>query len=79
MTFTKYQKIATIVFIVFLIAIFLFLTPFSYWDGSHRIENFYYGNFFTTNDAIVYTKLFIEIGALTVIYFLSLIILKSKK
>ncbi len=76
MTFNKQQKIASVIYLVLLISIVLFLTPYSYSYYSESIRGF--GNLFTMEKGIVYTKLFIEIGILTVTYYLSLIILKTK-
>ncbi len=76
MTFNKFQKIITVLYFVGLIIILSFLTP--YISVGYKYNRFKFGNFFTINSPIIYTKFFIEIGILTIIYFLSIIILKSK-
>ncbi len=78
MTFNKFQKILTVLYFAGLIVILLFFTPYSHYDSFFVKTSFYFGNFFKGNDLIVYTKFFIEIGILTIIYFLSIIILKRK-
>ncbi len=73
MTFNKSQKIITILYCLFLVLIFLTLTPYQKYT-----YDIHFGNFFVIDRPIIYTKFFIECGALTIIYYLSLIIFKSK-
>lgn len=79
MTFNTNQKILTIAYCILLIVILCFLTPYYYHIESDYIwyEKVGFANFFTTNP-IAYPKLFIEIGILSIVYFLILIILKTK-
>lgn len=82
MTFNKNQKIATIIYCLFIIVIPLFLTPYFFIRYSGGFDNYHteirFGNFFSLTDSIAYPKFFIEIAIVTVIYSLSLILLKSK-
>lgn len=75
MTFNKPQKVATVIYIVLLVSIIFFLTPYDTRFRGYGEKGF--GNLFT-EDSVEYTKLFIEIGLLTITYYLSLIILKNK-
>ncbi len=83
----KSQKLWTLIYCFSLGVIFLFFTPYSHkfygdlegsgYIGEHRVE--YFGNFFKIQEALVYPKLLIEIGSLTIIYVLILFVLKTKK
>lgn len=91
MTFNNYQKLISFLYCCLLLFIFLKLTPYHHYqqyelNGIYRdSENVdtikdYYGNFFYINTPqIIFKKLYFEIGLLTVIYSLSLIILKRNK
>ena len=79
----KNQKIATIAFAALLLLTVLFLTPFyqRYYTDSYGA--YYtkeeYGDFILIDtDRIIFMKLFMEIGLLTTMYLLSLLVLKSK-
>lgn len=80
MTFNKNQKILTLVYFISLIGILFFLTPYINYNRYGYGAHIRFGNFFSMTDLdyITYTKFFIEIGIVTVIYYLSLIILKNK-
>lgn len=75
MIFNKPQKVATVIYLVLLVSIVFFLTPYDTRFRDYGEKGF--GNLFTES-SIEYTKLFIEIGLLTITYFLSLILLKNK-
>jgi hypothetical protein len=81
MTLNKTQKILTVVYLILLICVLLFLTPYYYPPtyNIHFVEGGKgYGNFFILQNGILYSKLFTEIGVLTIIYSLLLIISKNK-
>src|SRR5690348_4954724 len=94
MTLNKNQKISTIAFCCLLLLMFFLLTPyynfhqFNYYvEGDNNLRHSavndtsqeFYGNFFLLNTSqIVFKKLYFEISILSVVYFLSLIIFKSK-
>ena len=74
MTLNRNQKIATIVFGIGIIVVVLFLTPYEKDEpGEH------YGDLFLIyTGAIEFTKFFIELGLLVVLYLLSLLVLKDQ-
>lgn len=73
----KGQKIATIIFAIGLLIIFLALTP---WDDYHTDNNIGFGTFFLLDpDDIYYKTLYIEIGLWTLFYLLSVLLLKSSR
>ncbi len=78
MTFNKSQKILTVLYFISLLSILLFLTPYTMFNIRPGEIGFGFGSFFRLVVPIVYTKLLIEIGILTIIYCLTLIMLKSK-
>jgi hypothetical protein len=80
MTFNKSQKKATVVYVLLIIIILLALTPCyhqinGYTDtDDERVANF----FLVDTKRIIFKKLFFELGVLSLIYYLSLIIFKNK-
>ncbi len=76
MIFNKSQKIISIAYICCLISILFFLTPYTYNHDYGLQTNF--GNFFDIERPILYSKLLIEMGVLSVIFFLVPVIFKSK-
>ena len=91
MHFNIYQKLSTALYCCLLLLIVMLLTPYhnykQYWvDGAYQdyeeidILRDFYGNFFVLNTAqIIFKKLFFEIGLLTVIYSLILVMFKTNK
>jgi len=81
MIFNKSQKNATVVYILLLIVITVALTPcYHQTNGYVDTNDERFANFFLVDTKrIVFKKLFFEIGFVSLIYYLSLIILKSKK
>jgi hypothetical protein len=88
MTFNIPQKILTIAYCICLIVIVFFLTPYSFMvsiESPHTTQYSIYdhtevrfGNFFSITNSIIYDKFFIEIGILSIVYLLALIVLKTK-
>lgn len=79
MTINKNQKIATVTYLLFIILIFLFLTPYIVHpinNYAHADEQIFFGNFFFIHNPISYIKFFTEIGLISLVYLLSLVILK---
>lgn len=76
MVFNRSQKIITFLYVTGLLGIFFFITPFI--ALATRLPTIEFGNFFTINKPIEYTKFFIEVGTLTVFYILLIIIYKDK-
>lgn len=91
MIFNNAQKVATIFFSGLLLLIILLMTPYykyklwwnmGSWQNSEELDigKDFHGNFFALDTRqIIFEKLFFEIGLVTFIYLLSLVILKSKK
>lgn len=70
--FNKLQITLTVIYFGCLVIIFLYLTP--YYRYYNTIS---FGNFFIIERPIAYTKFFIEVGVLSVIYYLTLNIFKK--
>ena len=84
MIFNKNQKVLTLIYFLGLFVIFFLYTPYylkvtgsNGWENVSHTE-ITFGNFFSITEQINYSKFFIEIVGLTIVYYLSTIILKSK-
>lgn len=83
MQLNKGQKVATVIFCVLLTVLLLFLTPYVARDlrGEQEYSHWEaFGNFFMirSEEPVEYPKLYGELGLLTIIYLLALLVLKSK-
>ena len=80
MYFNRIQKSITIVYLILLIILFVFFTPYYANEfiplGEKLVED--YGNFFTIDSGIFFYKFFIEIGLLSLLYLLLMIIFSKK-
>jgi len=81
MILNKNQKRATIIYCVLLVVIFLFFTPCVYYRYNgygYEYDHDGFGDFLLIDSGrIIFTKLFFEMGLLTIICLLSLVIFKT--
>lgn len=77
MQLNKNQKILTIVYACCLLAILFLITPALRYNEYGQAETAYGSVFAIAEQRIYFKKLFIEIGTLTVIYILLLLVLKT--
>ena len=78
MTFNRGQKLVTVIYFILIICILIFFTPYYYPPTYRSYGNGGYDNFFILQHGISYSKLFIELGLLTLAYCLTLFMLKNK-